>query len=151
MKEGNLFCFVLQLWDPSNWDALDRVVGIFGKLSAKRGAWAWYHDIWTCNAKVFEYWMIFSLKNKLNHSWKLVERSWWIGFNGICLVRFGFKMWEIMIFKQFMLLKIHKFQKTKFWKEKSLEDVVTLGPMAQATLLNIISMVELDPRTFDRS
>jgi hypothetical protein len=29
----------------------------------------------------------------------------------------------------------NKFQKTRFWKEKSLEDVVTLGPRAQATLL----------------
>ncbi len=26
-----------------------------------------------------------------------------------------------------------KFPKTRFWKEKSVEDVVTLGPMAQAT------------------
>jgi hypothetical protein len=29
----------------------------------------------------------------------------------------------------------NKFQKTRFWKEKSVEDVVTLGPMAQATLV----------------
>ncbi len=29
----------------------------------------------------------------------------------------------------------NKFQKTRFWKEKSLEDVVTLGPRAQATLV----------------
>jgi len=28
----------------------------------------------------------------------------------------------------------NKFQKTSFWKEKSVEDVVTLGPTAQATL-----------------
>ncbi len=28
----------------------------------------------------------------------------------------------------------NKFQKTRFWKEKSAEDMVTLGPMAQATL-----------------
>ncbi len=34
-------------------------------------------------------------------------------------------MWEILIFKWFLLLKI---QKTRFWKEKSVEDVVTLGP-----------------------
>ncbi len=27
------------------------------------------------------------------------------------------------------------FQKTRFWKEKSVEDVVTLGPMAQAILV----------------
>jgi hypothetical protein len=29
----------------------------------------------------------------------------------------------------------NKFQKARFWKEKSVEDVVTLGPMAQATLI----------------
>jgi hypothetical protein len=29
----------------------------------------------------------------------------------------------------------NKFQKTRFWKEKSVEDVVTLGPTAQATLV----------------
>jgi hypothetical protein len=31
----------------------------------------------------------------------------------------------------------NKFQKTRFWKEKSVEDVVTLGPMAKATLVII--------------
>jgi hypothetical protein len=56
------------------------------------------------------------LKIKLNYSWKfqrnwnvhlvLLERSWWTGFNGIYLVRFGFRMWEILIFKWFLLLKI---------------------------------------------
>jgi hypothetical protein len=29
----------------------------------------------------------------------------------------------------------HKFQKTKFWKEKLVEDGVTLGPIAHATLI----------------
>jgi hypothetical protein len=29
----------------------------------------------------------------------------------------------------------NKFQKTRFLKEKSVENVVTLGPMAQATLV----------------
>ncbi len=29
----------------------------------------------------------------------------------------------------------NKFQKTRFWKEKSVEDMVKLGPMAQATLV----------------
>jgi len=57
-----------------------------------------------------------STENKLNHSWKfrrnwnvplvMLERSWWAGFNGIYLVRFGFRMWEILIFKWFLLLKI---------------------------------------------
>ncbi len=31
----------------------------------------------------------------------------------------------------------NKFQKTKFWKEKSVEDVVTLGPTPQATLVSV--------------
>jgi hypothetical protein len=29
----------------------------------------------------------------------------------------------------------NKIQKTRFWKEKSVEDVVPLGPTAQATLI----------------
>jgi hypothetical protein len=29
----------------------------------------------------------------------------------------------------------NKFQKTRFWKEKSVEEVVTLAPMAQTTLV----------------
>jgi hypothetical protein len=31
----------------------------------------------------------------------------------------------------------NKFQKTKFWKEKSVEDAITLGPMAHATLVSL--------------
>jgi hypothetical protein len=34
---------------------VDHVLGVVGKLSMRRGAWAWFHDIWTCGAKVFEY------------------------------------------------------------------------------------------------
>ncbi len=32
----------------------------------------------------------------------------------------------------------NKFQKTRFWKEKSVEDVVTLGPVVHAKLVYII-------------
>ncbi len=113
MKEGSLF--VLYLWDPL-YHASDCILGLFGKLSKSRGASVWFHGIWTCDAKVLEYWMISSLKIKLNRSWKfrrnwnvplvLLERCWWAGFNGIYLVRFGFKMWEILIFKWILSLKI---------------------------------------------
>jgi hypothetical protein len=34
--------------------------------------------------------------------------------------------------------KSNKFQKTRFWKDKSVEDVVTLGRTAQATLVTMI-------------
>jgi len=60
---------------------------------------------------------------------ELLERSWrWAGFNGIHLVRFGFKMWEILILKWFLQLKIQiNSKKPSFGEEKSVEDVVTLG------------------------
>jgi len=35
----------------------------------------------------------------------------------------------------FTIENSNKFQKTRFWKEKSVENVVTLGPTAQATLV----------------
>jgi len=28
---------------------------VFGKLSTRRSAWAWFHGVWTCGAKGFEY------------------------------------------------------------------------------------------------
>jgi len=36
--------------------ASDHVLGVFGKLlMRRRGAWAWFHGVWTCGAKVLEY------------------------------------------------------------------------------------------------
>jgi hypothetical protein len=81
------------------------------------GAWAWFCGVSTCSAKVLKYWIISSLKIKINQSWKfrrnwnlpllLLERSWWAGFNGIYMVRFGFrKRGGILIFKWFLPLKI---------------------------------------------
>ncbi len=101
--------------------------------STRTGAWAWFDDVWTCGAKVLEYWMISSLKIKLNlnRSWKfwrnwnvplvLLERSWWAGFNGIYLGRFGFRMWEILILKWFLPLKIQiNSQKPGFGRKNQL-------------------------------
>ncbi len=61
MKSSKPGCFMSCAW--SLWKALE-----------EGGASAWFHDVWTCDAKVLEYWMIFSLKIKLNHSWK-VQRN----------------------------------------------------------------------------
>jgi len=74
---------------------------LFGKLLRRRGASAWFHGIWTCSAKVFEYWMIFSLKIKLNCSWKF-QRNW--------KVQKFFEYW--MIFS----LKIKLNCSWKFWR-----------------------------------
>jgi hypothetical protein len=78
--------------------------------------------------KVLEYWMISSLKIKLYRSWKfwrnwnvplvMLERSCWVGFNGIYLVRFGFRMWEILIFKWFLPLKIQIIPKNQVLEGK---------------------------------
>jgi hypothetical protein len=38
-----------------NRDVTDCVLGIFEKLPMRRGPWVWFHDIWTCGAKVLEY------------------------------------------------------------------------------------------------
>jgi hypothetical protein len=35
-----------------------------------------------------------------------LERSWWVRFNGIHLVKFGFSMLELLIFELFLSLKI---------------------------------------------
>jgi hypothetical protein len=53
MKEGSLVCIVL--FCSYEIDASICVLGLFGKLSTRRGAWAWFHDVWTCGAKVLEY------------------------------------------------------------------------------------------------
>jgi hypothetical protein len=67
-----------------------------------------------CKSSRILNWMISSLRMKLNCSWKfwrnwnvsllLLERSSW--FHGIYLVRVVFRMWEILILKWFVLLKI---------------------------------------------
>ncbi len=125
MRSTEAWCFRSCCW--CLWKALDEEVC----------AWAWFHVVWTCGAKVLEYWMISSVKMKFNRSSKfqrnwnvplvLLERSRWAWFNGIYLVRFGFRMCEILIFKWFLLLEIQiKFQKTRFWKEKSVDNPVTI-------------------------
>jgi hypothetical protein len=53
MKEGSLFCFVIMR--STEPDASDCVLDVFGKLLTRMGAWAWFHDMWTCDAKVLEY------------------------------------------------------------------------------------------------
>jgi hypothetical protein len=35
--------------------ASDCVLAVFEKLSMRRGAWAWFHDVSTCGPKVIEY------------------------------------------------------------------------------------------------
>ncbi len=142
MKEGCLFAlfyFVLFVLVRSTESGCFRLCS-WCPLKALQKEWVHglgFPDVLTCHAKVLEYGMSSSLKMELNCSWKfwrnwnvplvLSKRSWWAGFNGIYLVKFGFKMWEILIFKViFVAENSNKFQKTRFWKEKSIEDLVKL-------------------------
>ncbi len=103
MRSIELGCFRSHSW--SLWKVL--------KEEGRIGLVSWHLDLW---CKSLEYWMIFSFKIKVNRSWKfwrswnvplvLLERCSWVGINGIYLVRFGFRMWEILILKWFLLLKI---------------------------------------------
>jgi len=130
IKEGSFF--VLFCTYEIHQIGMFQIVFLVSLESSRQGGvhGLCFHDVWTCGAKVLEYLMIFSLKIKLNRSWKfwmnwnvllvLLETSWSTGFNGIYLIRFGFRMWEILIFKWFLLLKIQiNSQKTRFWKENS--------------------------------
>jgi hypothetical protein len=51
MKEGSLFCFVLmRSTEPGRLRSCS-----WGSLEKSFGAWAWFHGVWTCSAKVVEY------------------------------------------------------------------------------------------------
>ncbi len=122
MKQGSLF-LLFGSYEIHQTRMLQIVFLVSLESSLRRRcAWAWFHDICICSAKVLECWMISSLRIELNHNWTfrrnwnvslvLLERFWWAGFNGIYCVRFGFRMWEILKFKWFFMLKIqNKFPK----------------------------------------
>jgi hypothetical protein len=128
-----------------NQDASDCVLAGFGKFLMREGCMGL--DPWCFDLHCKSSWILndFLMKMKLNHSWKfhwnwnvplvLLERSWWAGFNGIYLVRFGFRLWEILIFKWFLPLKIQLNSKTPgFERKNQLRNVITLEPMAHSTL-----------------
>ncbi len=55
--------------------------------------------------------------------WVLSGRSWWAGFNGIYLVRFGFRMWEIFDFKIISVAE----NSNNFKKKQVLEGKISWG------------------------
>ncbi len=69
MKEGSLFCFVVMRSTKT---------GCFRSCSLESSWWGGVHGLGSMrfglgDAKVLEYWMIFSLKIKLNCSWIFLE------------------------------------------------------------------------------
>ncbi len=159
MKLVWLFCF--SHWDLPNHNSSCCILGTIGKSSMSRGAWNWFHNVLTYS----EYWTIFSLKIYLNQSenykqiwrcsWHCWESPHWVGFNEGDLKKFRLKIWKILNFKYFLLLKIQLHYKKWFWKERSWANEFTLEPMAWATLVlmkdkrqhiqNIISAHKLLP------
>jgi hypothetical protein len=51
MKEGSLFCFVVYEIHQTGMLQIMFLVS----LERRRGALAWFHEVWTCRAKVLEY------------------------------------------------------------------------------------------------
>jgi hypothetical protein len=115
MKEGSLFCFVVmrstksECFRSCSWcrwktldedrNASDRVLGVVGKLSMRTGSMTFGLVVQKfLNIEWFLHWKI-----ELNRTWKF-RRNWNVpfgvvgkdldeqGFNGIYLVRFGFRM-----------------------------------------------------------
>jgi hypothetical protein len=63
----------------------------------------------------------------------LMNRNLWNLFGKIWIQNVG-----VIDFKVISVAEnSNKFQKTRFWKEKSVEDMVTRGPTAQATLVSL--------------
>ncbi len=114
-----MFCFVLFVLMRSTKPGCFRLCSwCLWKALEEEGCMGWVPwrlDLHCRSSRILN-WMISSLRIKLNCSWKywrnwnvslvLLERSWWARFNGIYLVRVGFRMWEILILKWFVLLKI---------------------------------------------
>jgi hypothetical protein len=65
-----LFCFVCT--DEIHPTRMLQIAFLVSLESSWWGGvhWLWFHSFWTCSAKVLEYWMISSLKIKLNPRWK---------------------------------------------------------------------------------
>jgi hypothetical protein len=61
------------------------------------------------------------------------------------LVKFGSRMWEILIFNLISATEnSNKFQTTRFRKKKSVEAMVTLGPTAEATLVKTLMNIYIN-------
>ncbi len=67
-----------------------------------------------------------------------LKSSWWGRVHGLGAMAFGLgvvqKFWNVEWFLHWKLNQIvaensNKFQKVRFWKEKSVEDMVPLGPL----------------------
>jgi hypothetical protein len=130
MKEG-LFCFVLYCIVVMRFSEL----GCFRSCSwclwkalNKKGCMGFGSMVFglvvqkLLNIEWLLYWELnYKCSYKFQRNWNvplvLLERSWWAGFNGIYLVRFGFRM----------KIQIH-FKKPSFGRKKSVKEVVTLGP-----------------------
>jgi len=62
-----------------------------------------------------------------------MSRIQWNLFGKIWIQKVGFIDFQVISAAE----NSNKFQKIRLWKEKSVEDMVTLGPMAQATVVSL--------------
>jgi hypothetical protein len=83
---------------------------------------------WRLDLRSKRSWIFNDFFTENNGSWKfqrnwnlplvLLEISWWARFNGIYLVRFGFRMWEILILNDFCHWKFKWIPKNQIFEGK---------------------------------
>ncbi len=103
MRSTEPGCFRSCSW--SLWKALDNegCIGLF----------LWHLDLLCMSSWILNDFFTENFRGIGMCLWCCLERSWWARFNGIYLVRFGFRMWgEILIFYWFLkwFLSLKKIQ-----------------------------------------
>jgi hypothetical protein len=124
-KEGSLFCFVvMKSTEPGGFRSCSWCLWKALHEEGCMGLVPWSLDLqckssWILNDFFTEKLNSQNFLRNWNVPLVLLKRFWWA--DGIYLVRFGFKMWEILIFKWFLPLKIQiNFKKPGFGRKNQL-------------------------------
>jgi hypothetical protein len=137
MKVDNLFCFNLSSWNFPNQITLYNAIDIFENLTMNKGALSWVEDFSSYNAKVIDYWTIFSLNFLTNQDWKLhwnlevflvlLESLHQVWFNKVDFVILKPKMWTILLNFGWVCIVVENSNKLQkgVWKENSIECIQT--------------------------
>jgi hypothetical protein len=157
-----LFCFILSCWDLSTHgapcQALHAVLLIPSKkLLMSRGVPTWFETVWSYSVEAIDYWTIFSMKLykiETENCIGIWRCSWccWKAFGESDLIEFVSQFLELICGRYWFLSEFccWKFQQIAkklglegkiswalnvFYIFFLIENVFTLGPMAQATLV----------------
>ncbi len=126
-------------WDIPNHKVCNIycILGSSRKLLMSRGARHWFHDIWSYNAKVIEYWTIFSIIIQLNQNQKVSKiwvHSWyyWADVNGEDLMKCFSWFWDLICMIYWFLNcfcheNSNNFKKSSFERKNQLNNAFTMN------------------------